>query len=195
MSSLNREGWLTEVARRIESIFKDFSLAKYRVTCGWPCTHALGRRARRIGECHGVESSADGTHEIFISPTLVNPAEVSGTLVHELAHVAAGIEAAHGSRFVSVCRHVGLIKGRPTQVMPGPQLASWLGKITEQVGEYPHAKLEPKLKKVARSPGSAKLVCVECDLVAVIGRKWLSISGTPTCGCGGVMREETNADS
>src|SRR5262245_3291211 len=118
----NREGWLTEVASQVEPFFVGFKLDPYRVTCGWPSRNGLGRRMRRVGECHGSKSSKAGIHEIFISPLLDKPLEVAGTLCHELAHAAAGIDAAHGKDFVKVCKHVGLTRGKPTSVMPGERL-------------------------------------------------------------------------
>ena len=132
----NREGWLTEVSRGMEYLFKGFSLSKYRVTCGWPCVGALSK-ARRVGECHGAKSSKDGVFELFISPVLDDPLEVAGTVCHELAHVAAGIDARHGSGFVKVCRHVGLTKGKPMSASPGPYLEERLGKLLLPLGPYP----------------------------------------------------------
>jgi hypothetical protein len=54
---LNRESWLTELAKRVHPLYKGFAMAPYRLTCGWPCRMALGRRRRAIGECHALESS------------------------------------------------------------------------------------------------------------------------------------------
>ncbi len=76
---MNREGWLTEVAKQMEPIFSGYKLPAYRVTCGWPCKNALGARTKRVGECHGVASSTGGNFELFISPLLADPLEVSGT--------------------------------------------------------------------------------------------------------------------
>lgn len=182
----NREGWLTELARMCEPLFKGYTLGKYRVTCGWPCVGGLSPKKRRIGECHSAKSSKDGTYELFISPVLDKPIDVAGTLVHEMAHIAAGIEAAHGKRFKVVANYVGLTKGRATEAGPGSLLTEKLGKLTAKLGAYPHSALIPAMK-VKKAPSSLKLVCADCGCVCVMSNKWITEAGTPTCGCGGPM--------
>lgn len=181
---MNREHWLTEMAKRIEPIFIGFSLKPYRVTCGWPCQRGLARRGRVVGECHPAESSAEGLHEIFISPTLAKGLDVAGTLCHEMAHVVAGMAAQHGKEFVAVCRHVGLTKGRPTSVMPGDSLNGKLDKIIEDLGDYPHAALIPAKTKIERNPTVLGLTCGGCGCRVTISIKWLVEAGYPTCACG-----------
>lgn len=182
-TSLNREGWLTEVARSSEVLFKGFRLNPYRVTCGWPCREAMGRR-RRVGECHAARISKGNIHEIFISPLLDDPADVAGTLVHEMAHVAAGIEAGHKGQFIAVCKAVGLTKGRPTSAAPGTFLADWLQRVTEPIGTYPHQALVPTaVERPKRPSSSVRLVCV-CGCKVIISAKWLIEAGPPVCGCG-----------
>ncbi len=182
---MNREAWLTEMAKQITPMFAGMRLAEYRVTCGWPCKNALGRGATRVGECHSPKSSKGAYHEIFISPLLDKPLEVAGTLTHELAHVAAGVEAAHGKKFVAVCKHVGLTKGKATQVMPGTYLDERLNRLIEQVGQYPHTALVPLMKTKEAKVTSLSLECVDCGCKASIGIKWVELSGLPVCGCGG----------
>ena len=186
-NEVNREGWLTIVASKIEPVFKGFNITPYRVTCGWPCAKALGTKSRVVGECHAVESSKAGVHEIFISPLLETPLDVSGTLCHEMAHVAAGIKAGHKGAFVKVCRHVGLTKGKPTSVMPGEALSDKLQKIIDKLGPYPHSSLVPMLKKVNTNPKTVHLECMECGCKITMTIKWAEEAGLPVCGCGGQM--------
>jgi hypothetical protein len=187
MTTMNREAWLTEMARQLETIlFPKAKLEPYRITCGWPCRNAMGKRFRRVGECHGAKSSKDGHHEIFISPLLDDPLEVAGTVAHELVHVAVGLNAKHGRYFWEICCIAGLTKGPPTQAAPGPKLNERLGKIIAVQGAYPHQAIVP-VAKVVHAASVVKVCCVDCGCVAVLSNKWLDKAGYPTCGCGGEM--------
>lgn len=179
---VNREHWLTEMARLTEPLFKGFSFAPYRVTCGWPCRGATGK-ARRIGECHYPQQDGKGSHEIFISPTLDEVPDVVGTLAHEMAHVLAGLGAAHGKGFVRVCRHVGLTRGKPGSVGPGESLAAVLAKLSEKLGPYPHVAIKPALRPT-KPASSVGLTCPTCEYGVTISRKALEEFGPPTCSCG-----------
>ncbi len=181
----NREGWLTELSRMLQPTFRGFGLPAFRVTCGWPASNAFGGT---IGQCFGPESSSGKTFELFISPLLAAPVEVGGTLCHEMAHVAAGMKAAHGKGFVKVCRHVGLTAGRPKQASPGPALADHIAALADRLGPYPHARMQPKCKRIERARSSTLVVCPRCECRFSIGLKWLKASGMPTCGCGEPMQ-------
>jgi hypothetical protein len=127
-------------------------------------------------------------YEIFISPLLDDSLEVAGTVCHELAHIAAGIEARHGPLYKAVCHHVGLTQNKPTQAKPGKHLNEKLAKIIDSLGKYPHQAMAPKLKMVERKPKTLRVECVKCSCPATLQLKWLEISGLPTCGCGGLMQ-------
>jgi hypothetical protein len=185
--SLNREAWLTEVAARIEPLFKGYVVAPYRVTCGWPATGALGLTARRVGECHGPKSSKGGLFEVFISPLLDDSLEVAGTLAHEMAHVVAGIEAKHGKVFKEVCGRVGLTTGKATEAMPGKRLNEQIADVISQLGGYPHLAMDPFRSRKICPPSIFSLMCLDCGCRLTMSVKWMEIAGLPTCGCGGVM--------
>ena len=180
---MNREQWLTEIAQRMETLFKskNYPLKPYRVTCGWPCRLGLSLRAPRIGECHPVVSSKGGVMEIFVSPRLDKPLDVAGVVVHELTHVAVGTEWSHGTRFKAAMKALGLV-GKPTSAMPGEKLNETLQKHIDQLGAYPHAALEP-VRTAAKSGSAVKLLC-DCGCNFRMSRKWLEESGVPICGCG-----------
>jgi hypothetical protein len=184
---LNREAWLTNAAKLVEPIFKGFTLKPYRLTCGWPSRNGTGRKKRVVGECHSIESSKGGVHEIFISPVLEESLEVLGTVCHEVAHVVAGIDAKHGARFVKVCKHVGLTKGKATEVMPGDALNLRLAKVVGKLGKYPHSALVGVRKPARPGAGGISLTCPMCACLVRISRKWLDMAGCPTCGCGAKM--------
>lgn len=191
--NLNREGWLTELALQIEPVFKGFAIAKYRVTCGWPSTNALGMKSRRIGECHSSKSSKGDVFEIFVSPLLDVPIRVAGVLTHEITHIVAGIDAGHGPGFKKVCKIVGLTNGKPTEAMPGTLLEEKLDKIVEKLGPYPHQAIVPTLK-TKKPPSSISLVCAECGCRISMSKKWHGEVGAPTCGCGGEMTEKSGGE-
>lgn len=178
----NRESWLTELAKQIVPLFKGFKIDPWRITCGWPSVNGMGTKTRRVGECHGPKSSKGKIFELFISPTLEKPGEVAGTVAHELAHVAAGIDAAHGKFFKRVCHQVGLTKGKPTQAMPGERLASILAGFAEKLGAYPHSAIVPDLK--TSNPSSTLSLECECGCRVSMGRKWADEVGYPVCACG-----------
>lgn len=188
MSLLNREGWLTEAASLLAPLFPDELRNKpFRVTCGWPSIQGLGAKFRRVGECHAIENSKAGVHELFISPVLDDPLDVAGTLAHELAHVAAGLKAAHGKEFVKICHYVGLTSGKPKSIMPGPLLNAKIKDLLKTLPEYPHKALVPTAKEKGKSAGSVGLICTDvgCGCRVSIARKWLdAIPSLPTCGCG-----------
>ncbi len=185
---LNREGWLTELGNRIKPLFGRYHLKPFRATCGWPSQNALGNKRRRLGECVYPVENPSGVREIFVSPLLDVSLEVAGTLVHEMAHVAAGHEAGHGPNYVKVCRLVGLTKGKPTSVMPGKLLNEKLEKLIADLGQYPHTAIKGN-KRPTKPKSGTSLKCRECGCRISITFKWLGKSGNPKCGCGGEMAE------
>lgn len=148
---MNREAWLTELAFLIEKeVFCNYTLAPYRIACGFPSKGGAWRHGRRVGECHSLGSSQGNVHEIFISPVLANPLTVAGTVTHEMAHVAAGVAANHGKDFVRVCEHIGLTRGKPAGLMPGPELTEKLSQLLRRLPNYPHQALMPVLRAAQR---------------------------------------------
>lgn len=180
---MNRESWLTEVSERCRPLFAACKLPSFQITCGWPCRAAMGKR-RRIGECHGPKSHPNGIYQLFISPTISEPIEVAGTIVHELVHVAVGVEATHGKQFIRLSQTIGLTKGRPTSASPGTALTDKLRKIVDKVGKYPHVAMVLSVKVVTREPCVISLEC-DCGCRITIGRKMLDEFGAPTCSCSG----------
>jgi hypothetical protein len=137
----------------------------------------IARRRKVVGECHALESSKAGVHEIFISPALDQPLEVAGTVCHEMAHVAAGIKAGHGQGYRKVCKSVDLTKGSPTNASPGPVLTERLHRIVESLGDYPHMALVPVVKLVKRPKTAVTLACLNCGCRVRISLKWLDEVG------------------
>ena len=184
---MNREAWLTELAAQVKPLFKGLAMSPYRITCGWPSSGGLALKNKVIGECHSNKSSTDGVYELFISPTIDQPLQVGGVVCHEMAHISAGTEAKHGRKFVSVCKHVGLTKGKPTSIMPGDKLNEKLSKMIEKLGAYPHKAMNPYKLKPIKEKTQVRLYCQNkdgCDCSVVISVKLLEECGLPTCRCG-----------
>jgi len=187
-----REDWLQQM---IDLLRPDFDAVgaplpeKIRVSCGFPSKSALAKKARRIGECWGVESSEDKSFQVFVSPVLCESVEVAGTLVHELVHAAVGIECKHRGAFPKIAKAIGL-EGKMTETTVGEGLAAKLKELIAKLGEYPHARLVAANKPKTQTTRMLKVICKECGCVLRMTRKWLEDAGLPTCGCGGEMERE-----
>jgi hypothetical protein len=188
---MNREEWLSKCIQRLRPDFErvGYSLPeKIRASCSWPSKSGLANKKRRIGEAWSAKNSADQSCEVFISPVLKDPLEVSATLVHELVHCAVGVEERHKGRFTRLAKAVGL-EGKMTSTRPGEALVARLREITDGIGPYPHAELTHSNAMKKQGCRLLKVVC-ECDCVVRMTRKWLDEVGPATCGCGGAMVEE-----
>jgi hypothetical protein len=188
---MNREEWLSKCIQRLRPDFErvGYSLPeKIRASCSWPSKSGLANKKRRIGEAWSAKNSADQSCEVFISPVLKDPLEVSATLVYELVHCAVGMEERHKGRFTRLAKAIGL-EGKMTATRPGESLTTRLREITDGIGPYPHAELTHSNAMKKQGCRLLKVVC-ECDCVVRMTRKWLDEVGPPTCGCGGAMVEE-----
>ena len=191
-----REDWLMKMIDLLRPDFEHVGSPlpeKIRVSCGFPSKSALANKARRIGECWGVESSEDKSFQVFISPLLKEGVEVSGTLVHELVHTAVGIDCKHRGPFPRVAKAIGL-EGKMTATVPGEALIVRLKELIGQLGPYPHARLVASNRPKTQTTRMLKVTCKECGCVVRMTRKWLDEAGLPTCGCGGEMIEEEGGE-
>ena len=187
-----REDWLGQMIDLLRPDFEKLDSPlpeKIRVSCGFPSKSALARKAPRIGECWGVESSEDKSFQVFISPVLKEGVEVTATLVHELVHCAVGIECKHRGRFVRVAKAIGL-EGKMTATVAGEALIVRLKELIGQIGPYPHARLVASNQPKTQTTRMLKVTCKKCGCVVRMTRKWLDEAGVPTCGCGGEMIQE-----
>jgi hypothetical protein len=91
-----------------------------------------------MGQCWEASASADGSPQIFISPTIAQGFDVAGILVHELLH-ATGVHG-HGPAFKKAMKKVGLV-GKPRSTEVGDDLAHLLRGLLKTLPEYPHAVL------------------------------------------------------
>lgn len=211
---MTREQWLSDAAQLInDRLFAPAGLTTngntgrpllegLRVSVGWPTHRALSRNGRVVGQCIAPGVSKSGYTEIFVSPflddgisdgTAASEPGALETLVHEMGHAAAGQAAGHKRGFLKVCKAVGL-DGPATATRAGTRLNAVLSEIIEELGPYPHAKLD--ITQIKKEPTRLlKASCVNTDCPTSIDggytvrvtRKWIDIA-YPTCPvCGEVM--------
>jgi len=153
-----REEWLLEAKTRLENEFfnrRTRKLPPVAVSCGIP-----KGSSNAIGQCWDAKVASDGTTQIFICPSIDDPFQVLGTLLHELCHASVGVRYGHGPEFGRIARAVGL-KGKLTQtvVENDSPTGIFLTKIQESLGVYPHKALNKrKDKKKGQGPKRVKLV-------------------------------------
>lgn len=189
---MTREKYLSECLNRLRPDFEriDFPLPeKIRVSCGWPSKSGLAAKRRRIGECWSSKCSESEHFEIFISPYLRDVVEVLATLVHEAIHAVVGVEEGHKGRFRECAVAIGL-EGKMTATTAGEALTKRLQEIADEVGAYPHAKLDKSNAPKKQTCRQLKVVCQECGCICRMSRKALDEVGPPTCACGGQMVED-----
>ncbi len=187
-TEMTREAWLMALAAKLRPAFEAVKApvpVEVRLSCGWPSKGATASRNRRIGECWSERCSADGTREVFVSPTLADPVEVGAVLVHELVHAAGYM--GHGADFAKVARALGLT-GRMRATVAGERLRAELAAIVSELGPYPHATLTPGQDERKQSTRLLKVQCPDegCGYTVRVTAKWLEV-GFPTCPCGTVM--------
>lgn len=168
---------------------------RYRVGCGFPIGYrgtksaSAARTGVVLGQAFDPAVSADGTYEVFINPLIDEPRAVIGVLAHELAHVWAGIQCGHRGEFARIARAIGL-DGPLTATVPGPTLSSKIAEIANTLGNYPHASIDPSLRK-KQGTRLLKLQCSGCNWVARVsalqGRRIGSHSHCPVCGSTGTL--------
>jgi hypothetical protein len=133
---MNRESWLVACLDQLRPDFLNagFELPqKIRVSCSWPSKSGLAVKRKRIGEAWSSKNSGDNSFEVFISPVLKDPVEVSATLVHELCHCAVGLEDGHKGKFPKCAKALGL-EGKMTATTAGEELRKQLENLQPRSG-------------------------------------------------------------
>jgi predicted Zn-ribbon and HTH transcriptional regulator len=173
-----REAWLLRAIERLRPIFstKGHHIPQTcMVSCGFAST---GTRSHHIGQCWSTKSSGNGTNQIFISPTLVEPFDVLDTLVHELVHAVDDCAHKHGKEFKKIALSLGMV-GPMRSAGAGPELKVVLTELATRLGSYPHGKLLVSHKKVVHKP-RPRARCKKCGYEVPMFRKFLSY-GPPLC--------------
>ena len=173
-----REAWLLRAVDLLRPIFaaKGHHIPKAcMVSCGFAST---GTRSHHIGQCWSTKSSDNGTNQIFISPTLVEPFDVLDTLVHELVHAVDYCAHKHGKEFKKIAVSLGMV-GHMRSAGAGPELKVVLTELASRLGSYPHGRLLVSHKKVVHKP-RPRARCKTCGFEVPMFRKFLSY-GPPLC--------------
>jgi hypothetical protein len=158
-----------------------------RISCGFP----VGSRTV-IGQCWYAEASADGTHEIFVSPELDDALRILDVLIHEAIHAALPSGTGHKAPFKRIAEACGLT-GKMTATVASDELKPLLRVWLEHLGAYPHAKLDPNQSgKKKQSTRLVKCQCDKCGYTVRTTAKWLEFSGAPFCPTGACNDEDTD---
>ena len=181
---MTREDWLNTMVARLRPHFEAHGAtvpARLRVSIGFPSKGGLSLKRRRAGEHWGEACSADGHHEIFVSP-LLEQAEAVSTLAHELCHACLPAMTKHKGPFRKLGAAIGL-EGKPTSMDAGPDLAVMLARLGTEIGPWPAARLNASELPKPQGTRLLKVVCPEGSGYCVrITKKWLD-TGAPICPC------------
>ena len=176
-----REDYLVQAVAELRPVFDALNHplpAAIRVACGFPSNNARAAKNRAVGQHWSGKASADGTHEILISPVIADPVRVLGILVHELAHAATDGDG-HKGRFPALVRALGL-EGKPTATVEGDRFRAEYQSLLADLGEYPHAVLNAGVNRKVQSTRMLKASCPCCGYTIRLSAKWASL-GLPVC--------------
>jgi hypothetical protein len=179
LAKLTREGWLELAIEKLWPLFKRHGAPlpqNIRVTVGF--TSRGGEKA--IGQVWSDISSAGNVFEIFIHPSLLQ-AKALGVLVHELVHVAVGIDKKHGEVFKNLATKVGLT-GKMTATEESSELLAHFETL--DLPTYPHHMLNmDSISSGPKKQGTRliKAICPCCDYTFRISQKWIDEAGLPDC--------------
>lgn len=185
---MTRELWLNTLKDRLDTALftpRGYPLpASVRVSVGWPSRAGVSTQNRAIGECWYSDASDDQTFEIFISPTIADPARAGDVLVHELCHALLPKGTKHSRTFARLAVKMGL-EGKPTATIAGSELRELLEGLTTEIGDYPHAELRPLTPIKKQATRMLKAACPECGYTVRLARQWLDVA-VPACPVHGV---------
>jgi hypothetical protein len=182
-----REDWLTAAITSLRPVFSGHGInlpSRIRATCGLPSTFT---RSGTLAECWADTDSADQTHEIMVSPTLADPAQVLAQLVGALAHAAPGAMSHTSNAYVEAAANLGLCPaGDNWRMVQGAEdFAQAYAGVLSSLGAYPHAPLNVGTKKT-QSTRMLKAICPTCGYTVRLSQKWAD-KGLPTCPTEGDM--------
>lgn len=176
-----REDWLTAAIATLRPVFTGHGLtlpARIRATCGLPSTFT---RSGTLAECWADTDSADQTHEVMVSPTLADPAQVLAQLVGALAHAVPGAMSHTSNQYIEAAANLGLCPaGENWRMVQGAEdFAENYGPVLAALGAYPHAPLIVGQRKV-QSTRMLKAICPSCGYTVRLSAKWAD-KGLPLC--------------
>ena len=176
-----REDWLAQAIAELRPVYSALNHPlpdNIRVACGFPSSNARSAKNRAVGEHWSARASADQTHEILISPVIDDPVRVLGILVHELAHASTDGDG-HKGRFPALVKALSL-EGKPTATVEGERFKAEYQPLLDDLGAYPHAKLNAGINRKTQGTRMLKACCPDCGYTVRLSAKWASI-GLPEC--------------
>lgn len=193
-----RDEWLNAFIAAARPVFKAADLElpeKVRASIGWMFRSS---NKKTLGQCWHEASSADGTREIWINPTLGgdDSSRIADVLTHELAHTLFGPEEKHGKNFKAAVHKLGL-EGKATATTAGEGWLEWAGPILAELGPIPHAALDPALSGVKKKKTYLlKATCEACEFTFRATAKHLNGKALrcPDEDCGGSVAVEGAED-
>ncbi len=192
---MTREEWLQQLTSRLAALFDAGGHPlppAIRLSVGFPSTRATSVKNRRVGECWHATATADQAPAIFVSPMVPDALRVADILVHELVHAAVGPGVGHKGAFKRLALRLGLV-GKMTATEAGPELKERLNALISEIGEYPHAAINPAMtERKKQTTRMVKASCnrADCGMVIRTARKWLD--RLPECRCGGEFLEDVS---
>ena len=207
--SMTREEWLRALALKIVPVIEAVTgeaFPQFRVSCSWPARGGLKKVGTVLGQCWQPVASSDQHWEIFISPLVDDPREVTRILAHELCHAAAP-NAGHKKRFQVVAGGIGLCA--PWTSTPTTEAFwAWAEPLLGEMPAYGHGHMTPFVTRIYTGTGERgkdqpqpraegapkpqtnrqmKCTCKSCGYIARTSRKWLDEAGPPHCPNHGAM--------
>jgi hypothetical protein len=173
---MTREEYLIKASEHIKDIvFTNYTIPKFKISTGFTGTK---KGLKAIGSCWRAEASEDNVAQIFISPVIDDTIEVLGVLIHEIIH-AIYPDSGHKGLFRKAALDVGL-EGKMTATTVGAELKERLNALVENIGLYPHAKLNPSQSGIKKQ-GTRLLKCAcDCGYNVRITKQWIEIA-LPIC--------------
>lgn len=193
-----RDEWLNAFIAAARPIFKAAGLElpeKVRASIGWMFRSS---NTKTLGQCWHEEASTDGTREIWINPTLggSDSSRIADVLTHELTHTLFGPDEKHGANFKAAVRKLGL-EGKATATTAGPEWHAWADSILAELGDIPHAALDPSASGVKKKATYLlKATCAECEFTFRATAKHLNGKHLicPDANCGGSVHVDGAED-
>lgn len=189
---MTREEWLEQAVAELKPMIVQGGGNEFTRTVRISVSFPSRSIRKRIGECWHCEASADGSNQLFISPTLDDGMTVLGVVAHELIHASDNGASKHSGYFVKVMKAIGL-EGKPTATVPGETFTRLVAPLLKQLGPYPHSALNLSMNATKKQTTRMLKVVCECEAheepyILRASRKTLD-AGMPICPAGETMQE------
>lgn len=180
---MTREQWLLAAVEHMRPWFnesgKDFPVVQ--VSIGY-----AKRPGKGIGWCYAPGATEGSVPTIFVSPELAakDPVKLLGVLLHEIIHAVDKGESGHRGWFASTAKSLGL-EGKMTATTVGMDLAADLGKLANELGDFPHKALTGQdvggRRVGAQTNRQLKIECPEGCGYKLRGSRQVLDMGMPNC--------------